>query len=142
MSHACLRVLVDSPEFVDPCHTRHAEQVEVSRALLNILTDMCVTTGVRKHDDLSSDNLNERTVSKEKLCKRLDAFAVMMNKFAKPHLQIEVHVEQFVNSYAELLTERKNVIDLQTKLIEQRDKDLTSVKATVESEVKLVQSVV
>ena len=85
-------MLADSSEYVDPFHARHAEQVEVSKDLYHILTDMCVTTGVQKHDDLSSDNLNERTVSKEKLHKRLNAFAVMMNKFANPHLQIAVHV--------------------------------------------------
>ena len=47
-------------------------------------------------------------------------------------------VELLDNINAELLTEKRKVIDFQTSLI----KELASVEATVESEVKLAQSVV
>ena len=136
--HPCLLALADSPDYDDPFNARHAEQV--SRALYNILTDMCVTTGVQKYGDLSPDSLNKRTVSKEKLCQWLSAFAEMMNDFANPHLQMAVERLDKINT--ELLTEKKNVIDLQAKLIEKRDEELASLKAAVESEVKSVQSVV
>ena len=139
MSHPCLRALADSPDYDDPFNARHAEQV--SRALQNILTDMCVTTGVQKYEDLSdSDNLNKRTVSKEKLCQWLSAFAEMMNSFANPHLQMAVERLDKINT--ELLAEKRKVIELQAKIIEKREEELASLKATVENEVKSVQSVV
>ena len=139
MSHPCLRALADSPDYDDPFNARHAEQV--SRALQNILTDMCVTTGVQKYEDLSdSDNLNKRTVSKEKLCQWLSAFAEMMNSFANPHLQMAVERLEKINT--ELLAEKRKVIELQAKIIEKREEELASLKATVENEVKSVQSVV
>ena len=86
--HSCLLALVDSPDYDDPFNARHAEQV--SRALTDILTDMCVTTGVKKFDDLTPVNLNKRTVTKDKLCLWHGAFAHMINGFANPHLQMAV----------------------------------------------------
>ena len=42
----------------------------------------------------------------------------------------------------ELLEEKKTVIDLQAKLIEKRDEELSSLRAAVKDEVKSVQGVV
>ena len=136
--HSCLTALTDDPDYDDPFNARHAEQV--SRALSIILTDMSVATGVRTFDHLTPDNLNKRTVTKERLCQWLGAFTFMMNRFANPHLQMAVERLDKIN--AELLEEKKTVIDLQAKLIEKRDEELSSLKAAVKDEVKSVQGVV
>ena len=60
----------------------------------------------------------------------------MLKTFGNPHLQMAVELLDNIN--AELLTEKRKVIDFQTSLI----KELASVEATVEIEVKLAQSVV
>ena len=85
-------------------------------------------------------NLNKRSVSKEKLCQWASAFAQMMNRFANPHLQMAVERLDKIN--AELLEEKKTVIDLQARLIEKRDEELSSLRAAVKDEVKSVQGVV
>ena len=56
--HCCLTALVDFPDYDDPFNPRHAEQV--SRALSDIVTDMCAATGARSHEHLTPDNLNKR----------------------------------------------------------------------------------
>ena len=136
--HPCLTSLVDYPDYDDPFNPRHAEQV--SRALYDLLTDMSVVSGVKTYNDLTPQNLNKRSVSKEKLCQWASAFAQMMNKFANPHLQMAVERLDKIN--AELLEEKKTVIDLQSKLIEKRDEELSSLRAAVKDEVKSVQGVV
>ena len=136
--HPCLTSLVDYPDYDDPFNPRHAEQV--SRALYDLLTDMSVVSGVKTYNDLTPQNLNKRSVSKEKLCQWASAFAQMMNKFANPHLQMAVERLDKIN--AELLEEKKTVIDLQSKLIEKRDEELSSLRAAVKDEVKSVQEVV
>ena len=136
--HPCLTSLVDYPDYDDPFNPRHAEQV--SRALYDLLTDMSVVSGIKTYNDLTPQNLNKRSVSKEKLCQWASAFAQMMNKFANPHLQMAVERLDKIN--AELLEEKKTVIDLQSKLIEKRDEELSSLRAAVKDEVKSVQEVV
>ena len=136
--HPCLTSLVDYPDYDDPFNPRHAEQV--SRALYDLLTDMSVVSGVKTYNDLTPQNLNKRSVSKEKLCQWASAFAQMMNRFANPHLQMAVERLDKIN--AELFEEKKTVIDLQAKLIEKRDEELSSLKAAVKDEVKSVQGVV
>ena len=136
--HPCLTSLVDYPDYDDPFNPRHAEQV--SRAMNDLLTDMSVVSGVKTYNDLTPQNLNKRSVSKEKLCQWASAFAQMMNKFANPHLQMAVERLDKIN--AELLEEKKTVIDLQAKLIEKRDEELSSLRAAVKDEVKSVQGVV
>ncbi len=137
-NHPCLLALTDSPDYDDPFNPRHAEQVQ--RALSSLLTEMCVVSGVQDFDDLIPSNLNKRNVSKEKLCQWLGAFAHMMNKFANPHLQMAV--ERLDEMNTEILSGKKNVIDLQAKLIEKRDEELVFLKSAVESEVRSVQGVV
>ncbi len=112
-----------------------------------ILTDMCVVTGIRSYYDLTPDNLNKRTVTKERLCQWLGAFVHMMNRFANPHLQMAV--ERLDKISAELLAEEKKVIEhqstvieLQSKVIEKREEDLSLLTTTVQKEVKSVQGVV
>ena len=141
---SCLTALTDDPDY-DPFNTRHAEQV--SRALSIILTDMSVATGVRTFDHLTPDNLNKRTVTKERLCQWLGAFTFMMNRFANPHLQMAV--ERLEKISDELLEEKKkvielqsNVIELQSKVIEKREEELTSLTTAAEKEMKSVQNVV
>ena len=133
--HPCLTSLVDYPDYDDPFNPRHAEQV--SRALYDLLTDMSVVSGIKTYNDLTPQNLNKRSVSKEKLCLWASAFAQMMNRFANPHLQMAVERLDKIN--AELLEEKKTVIDLQARLIEKRDEELSSLKAAVKDEVKSVQ---
>ena len=64
----------------------------------------------------------------------------MMDQFANPHLQMAVKRLDKINS--ELLSEKKNVIDLQAKLIEKRDEELVLLTSAVAEEVKSVQGVV
>ena len=136
--HSCLLSLVDSPDYDDPFNPRHAEQV--SRALNDLLTDMCVVSGVQTYKELTPSNLNKRGVTKERLCQWACAFAYMMDQFANPHLQMAVERLDKINS--ELLSEKKNVINLQAQLIEKRDEELVLLKSAVAEEVKSVQSVV
>ena len=64
----------------------------------------------------------------------------MMDQFANPHLQMAVKRLDKINS--ELLSENKNFIDLQAKLIEKRDEELILLKSAVAEEVKSLQGVV
>ena len=80
----CLTALVDFSDYDDPFNPSHAEQV--SRALLDIVTDRCAATGARSHEHLTPDNLNKGTSTNERLCQWLGAFSYMMNRFANPHL--------------------------------------------------------
>ena len=56
-----LTALVDFPDYDDPVNPRHAEQV--SRALSDIVTDICAATGARSHEHLTLDNFNKRTIT-------------------------------------------------------------------------------
>ena len=137
-AHPCLNALVDAPEYEDPFNPRHAEQV--SRAMHMLLTDMCTASGVNTFDDLKPANINKPVVTKKRLCIWVSAFAYMMNRFANPHLQMAVERLDAINN--ELAAEQKNVIELQSKLIEKRDEELSLVKAAIKEEVKSVQGVV
>ncbi len=86
-----------------------------------------------------SGNLNKRSVTKETLCGWLETMCFVLNRFASPHLQMAV--ERIDKMNTELLQEKQTVIDLQAKLIEKGDEELTSFKTSVQNEVKSVQSV-
>ena len=102
--HPCLLSLTDYADYADPFNARHAEQVQ--RATSTILTEMCVSTGVGSFDHLTPDNLNKRTVTKDKLCQWLGAFVHIMDRFANPHLQMAVKCLEQIST--ELLAEEKN----------------------------------
>ena len=97
-------------------------------------------SGVQTYKKLTPSSLNKRSVTKERLCQWASAFAYMMDQFANPHLQMAVERLDKINS--ELLSEKKNVIDLQAKLIEKHDEELVLLKSAVAEEVKSVQGVV
>ena len=143
--HPCLLSLTDYADYADPFNARHAEQVQ--RATSTILTEMCVSTGVGSFDHLTPDNLNKRTVTKDKLCQWLGAFVHIMDRFANPHLQMAVKCLEQIST--ELLAEEKKVIEhqstvieLQAKVIEKRDEELSFLKTYIQREVKSVQGVV
>ena len=136
--HSCLNSLMDSPDYDDHFNPRHAEQV--SRAFHDLLTEMCVVSGVQTYKEWTPSNLNKRGVTKERLCQWASAFAYMMDQFANPHWQMAV--ERLDKISSELLSEKKNVIDLQAKLIEKRDEELVLLTSAVAEEVKSVQGVV
>ena len=54
----------------------------------------------------------------------------MMDQFANPHLQMAVKRLDKINS--ELLSENKNFIDLQAKLIEKRDEELRTTQTELD----------
>ena len=64
----------------------------------------------------------------------------MINRFSNLHLQIAVELLDKIN--AELLEVRKTVIDLQAKVIEKRDEELSLLRAAVKDKFKSVQGVV
>ena len=136
--HPCLDSLVDNPDYEDPFNARHAEQV--SRAMYDLLTEMCSVTKNETFDDLTPENLDKKYVSKEKMCQWLGAFVHMLNRFANPHLQMAVERLDVMNT--DLLKEKDRTIELQSKLIEKHDEELQLVKAAIQDEVKSVQNVV
>ena len=137
-AHPCLNALADIPDYDDSFNPRHAEQV--SRAMHELLTDMCTVSGVHSFNDLKPANINKPAVTKKRLCIWVSAFAHMMNKFANPHLQMAVERLDAINN--ELVAEQKHVTELQSKLIEKRDEEISSIKAAFKEEVKSVQGVV
>ncbi len=130
--------LADEPEYGVPFNARHADQV--ARATNSILNEMCQDIGVNNFNDLTSHNLNKRSVLKEKLCDWLETVCYTLNCFASPHLQMAVErIDELNTSQTKV---QQNVIELQSKLIEKRDEELKLLKDTFQNEVKSVQNTV
>ena len=104
--HSCLTSLMDSLDDDDPFNPRHTELV--SRALHDLLTNMCVLSGVQTYNKLTPSSLNKRGVTKERLCQRVSAFAYTLDKFANLHTQLAV--ERLDKIISELSSEKKNVL--------------------------------
>ena len=130
--------LADAPEYGVPFNARHADQV--ARATNSILTEMCTALGVSDFNDLDSSNINKRTVTRDRLCEWLATLCFTLNRFASAHLQMAVERIDELNTSR--ISDQQKVIDLQNKLIEKREEELSSLKETVHNEVKLVQSMV
>ena len=92
------------------------------------LNEMCYELDVKEFREFVLKNLNKRSVSKEKLCDRLQTVCFILNRYAAPHLQMAA--ERVNKENVSLIAKQKIVIDLQKKLIEKMDEELKSVQTT------------
>ena len=112
---------------------RYVEQLSAARD--SILNVMCKAANVTDTDDLHYANLNKRNISKDQLCDWLETVVCILDNYAMPVLfqasRLEDNLDTLKN---EKIADQKIIIDLQGKLIENRNEELKAVTSTVQSE--------
>ena len=105
-----------------------------------IFDEICRDIHVEKHEEIRSVFLNKRTVSKDSLCLWLESVCGLLDSFCIPALREAMSKCDEQNH--KIIDSQETIIDLQAKVINNRDTELATLKNTVEEELKSVQATV
>ena len=116
---------------------------QLKTACNGLFSDMCKSSGVKETFNLYSPCLNKPTITKAHLIEWLTATTYLLEHCGLPLLDSAVEQKSELDDLKnEKIADQKKIIQLQEQLIEKKDKELNTVKKTVESELKSYSSVV
>lgn len=112
----------------------------ILRAKTGVFDEIMKETGVFKHEQISSNALGKRHITKDMLARWLDNVCNLMNYFAVPRLQEAM--KRIDEQTQEIIESKKMIIDLQAKVIQNKEEELANLKSAVKEELKSVQGTV
>ena len=116
---------------------------QVKDATNSLFGDMCKSCGVSYSQDIRACYLNKPSITKAQLIDWLETTVFLLNSCAVPLLDFAVEdLSEVEQLKSEKIVDQKKIIELQDKIIAEKDNKLDSVRQTVESEIKLYSSVV
>ena len=119
----------------------YAEQILGAQIML--LNDMRQAAGVQKSNLLRKETLNKPQITKATLCDWMETFIDILDNYCAPLLFSATKLQDEIDQLKdEKIADQNTVIKLQGQLLEKKSEDLTSVQATVQSELKTWSSVV
>ena len=122
----------------EPLDSKLFEQI--LRAKTGIFDEIAKETGVFKHEQISTSALiSKRHITKNMLARWLDSVCNLMNYFAVPRLQEAMKRND--EQTQEIIESKKAIIDLQAKVIHNKEEELAKLKSAVKDELKSVQGV-
>ena len=123
----------------EPLDSKLFEQI--LRAKTGIFDEIAKETGVFKHEQISTSALiSKRHITKNMLARWLDSVCNLMNYFAVPRLQEAMKRND--EQTQEIIESKKAIIDLQAKVIHNKEEELAKLKSAVKDELKSVQGTV
>ena len=122
------------------------KSIYVGQLLEAIFETMCKETGVTYNDELRLATLDTRKVTKTTLAEWLETVCRILNAFATPVLNAACTMETELGTLkSERIADQKKIIELQQKIIDNKDLELENVKnemkSAVQSEIKSYSSV-
>ncbi len=125
----------------EPFKGQYVEQV--IRARDSVFGEMCQEMGIENHQDIRAANMGKRSITKDKLMGWLETVCYVLDSYAVPLLEKGIDLEDRIGTLqSEKIVDQDSIIKLQGKLIEKKDDELSSVKCTVQSEMKMYSSAV
>ena len=113
---------------------------QILRSKTSVFDEICRDIGVLKHEQISSTALNKRHIQKDLLCFWLESVCSLMNSFSVPRLQEAMRRCDEQNE--KIIESQKTIIELQAKVIQNKEEELANLKSTVQEELKTVQETV
>ncbi len=107
---------------------------QIVQAKNKLCEDVSKATGEKDYDDLRFVHLNKRNITKDKLCVWLETAICILNKYCDPALYAARDIIE--NLSTEKVANQQKVIELQEKLIDKRDEELSSLKTTLQTTVQ------
>ena len=109
----------------------------------SVFDEMCNELNVTNRQHIQACNLNERTVTKEKLVGWLETVCYILDSFCVPLLDNAVPiVDRIGELHEQKIDDQARILELQRDLIVRRDNELKAVHETVQTEMKSYSSVV
>ncbi len=125
----------------DPFKGMYVEQVIRGRD--SVFDEMCQDLDINDYRDIRAANMGRRTITKDKLAGWLETVCCILDSYAVPLLEKgEPLLERIEQLQEEKIKDQETIINLQGKLIEKREDEISAMKATVESEMKTYSSAV
>ena len=119
----------------------YAEQILGAQIML--LNDMRQAAGVQKSNVLRKETINKPQITKAMLCDWMETLVDILDNYCSPLLFSATKLQDEIDQLKdEKIADQNTVIKLQGQLLEKKSEDLTSVQATVQSELKTWSSVV
>lgn len=101
----------------------YVDQIENARD--SIFQEMCNAVKVTDFDDLRADCFNQKNISKAQLCGWLETVCYILNTYAVPVLNSGSSLPDDISMLKdEKISDQKDIIDLQQKLIVKKDEDM------------------
>lgn len=119
----------------------YAEQILGAQIML--LNDMRQAAGVQKSNVLRKETINKPQITKAMLCDWMETLVDILDNYCSPLLFSATKLQDEIDQLKdEKIADQNTVIKLQGQLLEKKSEDMTSVQATVQSELKTWSSVV
>ena len=107
---------------------------KITQSRNSVFDEMCREINVKNYKDIRAAVLNRRNVTKDLLCLWLEAVCCIADSFCVPQLQ-EV-TKRLDEQNSKIIEGQNTIIDLQKKVIENKEDELKSLKNSVHDEVK------
>ena len=116
---------------------------QVTRARDSVFDEICQELNITEYQDVRACYMAKKTVTRDKLVTWLETVCCILDSFALPLLNCGVGmIEDFQEMKDEKIKDQETIIKLQDKLIEKREKEISSVQSTVKTELKSYSAVV
>ena len=125
----------------DPFKGMYVEQV--MRACDSVFNEMRKEMGIDPYEEIRAPYMGKKSITKEKLMHWLETVCCILDVTACPLLERGVALQEDVEKLQEeKINDQQTIIQLQGKLIEKKDEELSLVKTTVQAEMKTYSSAV
>ncbi len=116
---------------------------QVIRGRDSVFDEMCQDLNINDYRDIRAANMGKKTITKDKLAGWLETVCCILDSYAVPLLEKgEPLIERIELLQEEKIKDQAAIINLQNKLIEKREEEISAMKTTVESEMKTYSSAV
>ncbi len=115
---------------------------QVRSAANHLFDEMRNSAGVECATDLRAETLNKPRITKDKLIDWLETAVFLLDSCSLPLLRFASGLNDDLSELKnEKIVDQRKIIELQDKLIEKKDEELTAVQSVVKSELKSYSSV-
>ena len=116
---------------------------QVKSASNRLFDDMCAMSGVLSSYNLTTSCLNKSKITKPQLIEWLYSNVFLLDRCSIPLMTVACDQREELDELKnEKIIDQKKIIEMQDKLIEKKDVELSSVQKTLETELKSYSSVV
>ena len=129
----------------DPAIFKGISVQQLISARNSVCDEMCdkLNIGQNMYDDIRAANMAKKTVTRDMLTDWLETACWILNVFAVPLLESAVDMsEEYQKLKDKKIEAQKCIIELQNRLIEKKDAEISSVQSTVKEEIKTYSAAV
>ncbi len=116
---------------------------QVIRGRDSVFDEMCQEMNINDYRDIRAANMGKKAITKDKLAGWLETVCCILDSYAVPLLEKgESLLERIDLLQEEKIKDQTTIINLQSKVIEKREDELSAMKSTLKSEIKTYSSAV